>query len=170
MKIMINGRSLVGKDETADYLVSKYRFKKIAFSEPLYWIHNNIFRQKQKNRKLLQAIGQFGRFFYRDIWIKIALWKSKKYENVVWSDVRQENEYLIGYQNGFIPLRVKADLNTRIERCKQRDGIEPDISLWEKPVETGADNFFYNEIENNGSLEELYQKIDKVMEGFNETT
>lgn len=43
------------------------------------------------------------------------------------------------------------------------DGGYPDTSLWENSSETGADNFDYIEVMNNGSLEDLYKQIDEIV-------
>lgn len=71
-KILINGRSLAGKDVTGEYIRDEYGFKLISFAEPIYWICRNLLFMKRKNRKLLQFVGMFGRRIYSNIWVKIA--------------------------------------------------------------------------------------------------
>lgn len=164
-RIMINGRSLAGKDTIADYLVKEYGFKKISFAEPIYKIAEKYFSMKKKDRDLLQKIGEKFREIDPDIWVKLLLKRINKHNRFIISDTRQTNEYLICKGEDFIPVRVKSNLDLRIERCKKRDGIEnPDISLWENDSETGADDFNYHEIDNNSTFEDLYKQIDKLCE------
>lgn len=162
---MINGRSLAGKDTIADYLVKKYGFKKVSFAKPIYEIARKYFGMTTKDRKLLQDIGQKFREINPDIWVNLLLRSLNKHDRYVISDIRQANEYIKCKEEGFIPVKVSANLDLRIERCKKRDGIEnPDTSLWENESETGADNFSYYEIDNNSTLEDLYKQIDKLCE------
>lgn len=162
-KIIINGRGGSGKDTVADYLVEKYGFKKISFAEPIYDLAREYFDMKQKDRWLLQQIGQKFREIDRDVWIKYALKVSRQYDKVVISDCRQENEYITFVNDGFLPIRVDADLDIRIKRLTERDGAEPDVSLLENESETGADGFGYTELDNNGSFDYLYKQIDSML-------
>lgn len=163
-KIIINGRAGSGKDVIADYLVDKYGFIKITFATPIYAIAREYFDMIMKDRTLLQAIGQKMREIDPDVWIKAAFKEAEKHENVVISDCRQFNEYLYAIRNNFTPIRVRADLDKRIERCIKRDNIYPKIEEWENDSETGADFVVYSaEIENNGTIDELYEDIDELI-------
>lgn len=166
MKILINARAGAGKDTVADYLVRKYNFTKITFATPIYEIAYKYFNMQYKDRNLLQQIGQSMRKIDNDIWVNYAFRVADNYENVVISDCRQENEFLMGMLKDYVPIRVNADLDKRIERLISRDGLTPDIKLFEHKAETGADNFMYNEIDNNGTVEELYEKIDDLMKVY----
>lgn len=163
MNIMINGRAGVGKDVVADYLVDKYNFTKISFAEPIYQIARDLFGMEVKDRKLLQDIGQKMREIDPNVWVKYAYKKAKQYDNIVISDIRQANEYLEGIKENFFAIKLVSDLDIRIDRLRKRDGIEPDTNLLENDCETGADDFYYYEIENNGNLEDLYKKIDEII-------
>jgi len=162
-KILINGRSLAGKDTIADYLVEKYGFTKISFATPIYELAERFFGMKIKNRFILQQIGQKFREIDPDVWVKYAFKEAEKYEKVVLVDVRQANEYIYGVNNGFIPLRVSADFDLRVQRAIERDGGYPDTSLWENDSETGADNFKYIELDNNGKKEDMYKILDQIV-------
>lgn len=167
-KIIINGRACSGKDEIADYLVEKYGYIKISFATPIYEIAREYFEMTNKDRKLLQLIGEAMRSIDSDVWVKYAFKVANELDKVVIADLRRENEYTHAVKNGFTPIRVQADYDIRIERCIKRDGQYPDTSLWEDEVETGADNFTYEyEITNNGTLEELHRQIDRIMEVIN---
>lgn len=170
MKILINGRAGAGKDSVADYLVDKYNFKKLAFATGIYEIAYKYFNMQEKNRQLLQDIGQKLREINRNIWANYTYAQVNDLDNFVISDVRQDNEYLIGVSKGFIPVKVNADLDKRIERLTKRDGFPPDANLFEHKAEIGADNFFYFELDNNRDIKDLYKQIDNFMERFNATT
>jgi dephospho-CoA kinase len=162
-KIIINGRACAGKDEVADYLVNKYGFTKISFATPIYDIAYRYFNMKDKDRKLLQAIGQQFREIAPDVWVKYAFKKAQQTDKVVVVDCRQANEYKHAIAHGFYPIKVVADHDIRVQRAIKRDGGYPDTSLWENSSETGADNFDYIEIKNNWTLLELHRKIDEII-------
>lgn len=164
MKILINGRAGAGKDEVADYLVAEYGFKKLSFASKIYDIARDIFGMRDKDRQLLQQIGQKLREIDPDVWVKHTFKEAAKYEKVVISDCRQENEYKMGIKRGFYPVRVKADISTRKQRLIDRDGVNPRLELLENKCETGADQFKYYEIDNNDDLKSLYSKIDKLIQ------
>lgn len=164
-KILINGRSLVGKDESANYLINNYGFTKISLATPIYDICYNLFDMKFKDRKLLQTIGTYMRMIDKDVFIKWALRQVEKYDKVVIADVRQSNEYDVLTANGFFPIRITAPFDQRVERAIKRDGFYPDTNLWEQITETDADNRDYYEIVNDSSFEYLYKQIDDMMRG-----
>jgi dephospho-CoA kinase len=165
-KIFINGRCGAGKDALADHIVQKYRFTKIAFADPIYEIAYKYFGMKYKTRELLQNIGQKMREVKGSVWIDYLFNKIESSDNKLWiiSDLRQANEYSIALEKGFLPLRISADLDLRIDRLWKRDGHYPDAALLENESETGADKYKYFEINNNGTLEDLYKQIDWIME------
>jgi dephospho-CoA kinase len=160
---MINGRACTGKDTIADYLVEQYGFTKLFFAEGIYDIAYKYFNMEEKQRDLLQKIGDGLRTIKPDVWVNYTYNQSKKISKPTISDVRRENEYLRGIQEGFFPIRVVAKKDICIERAIKRDGSYPDTSLWYNESETGADQFDYYVIRNDGTLEELYQKIDQIM-------
>lgn len=165
-KIIINGRSLAGKDVTADYLCDKYGFKKISFAEGIYKVAYDVFGMTIKDRDLLQKIGQKMREIKSTVWIDYVMKEINQHPNDKWaiSDCRQANEYNIAVdQYEFTPIRVSADYELRVQRAIDRDGAYPDTSLWLNSSETGADDFNYIEINNNGTFEYLYQQIDVLM-------
>lgn len=166
-KILINGRGGSGKDEIADYLVEKYGFTKLSFAYGIYKVAY-LLGMKKKNRWLLQKIGETARFFWEDIWVWITYRKAdqliKEGKKVVISDCRRANEYEWGRERNYTPIRVSAELETRLHRIYLRDGIYPNPELLERPTETGADKFPYIEIDNNCSKEELYKQIDKLIQ------
>lgn len=163
-KILISGLQGAGKDTVADYLVEKYGFEKLTFATKIYEIARELFGMTTKDRWLLQQIGQKMREIDPNVWVKYTYNLSKRHDRVIISDCRQENEYTQGIKNEFVPIRIVANEETRIKRLTKRDGVEPDISLMYNECETGADSFYYYEIDNNKTFEDLYKKIDNLME------
>lgn len=163
MRIIINGRSCTGKDTIGDYLVNTYGFEKVSFAEPIYKIARKYFGMKEKNRKLLIDIGDKMREIDPDVFVKYLLKNLKEDKDYAISDCRRGNEYKLCTEAGFLPIRVTSDLDLRIDRAIKRDGHYPNTALWEGHSETGADDFEYYEIENNGTLEDLYKKVDEYM-------
>lgn len=167
--IILNGRAGAGKDVVADYLVEKHGYVKIAFADGIYFIAREYFNMQEKDRKLVQSIGEHMRAINPNVWVEYTDKKHKELKEqgyrVVISDCRRANEYEHFVNNlGFNPIRVRAGLDNRVKRIEMRDGAKPDTSLLENESEIGADSFSYTEIENNGSLEDLYKKIDKVVD------
>lgn len=162
-RIMINGRSLSGKDTIGDYLIKKYGFNRIFFAEGIYEIAYKYFGMTNKSRVLLQAIGEKMREIDKDVWVNYTYNQINNYINYCATDIRRENEYIEGLKYGFLPIRISADFDLRVQRAIKRDGFYPDISLWENESEIGADPFDYIEVINNGTFNELYQQIDDIM-------
>lgn len=164
-KIIVSGTMGSGKDTVVDYICEKYGHEKLFFAEPIYEIARKYFGMDGKNRVLLQSIGQKMREIEPNIWVNYTFRQAKQYNKVAVSDMRQQNEYLVGINEGFYPIRVVANIDICIQRLRERDGVEPDVSRFEHEAEKGADKYEMTEIHNNGTLEELYEQIDKLMGG-----
>ena len=162
-RVLINGRGGSGKDVFADYLVDNYGFKKITFADGIYDIAYRYLNMTYKNRALLQAIGEKMREIDPLVWVNYAFRDAEQYDKVVISDCRRHNEFSVGLGKGFLPVHIEADLDVRIKRLEDRDGFYPDLSLLENESETGADGLSFVDVDNNGSLEELYKQIDDMM-------
>lgn len=149
--------SRVGKDTIADYLVTK-GFVKLTFAEPL---HNSINEFKRcindttdaKYRNVMIAMaGEAKRLFSDKIFVNIIEDKIKNLLsdgcNIIISDLRevQQLEMLSNY--GFKYVRViKSDRDTNNPSLENElKNVTPDII-----------------ITNNGSLEELFKKVDDVL-------
>lgn len=174
MDIFINGRAGAGKSEIEQRLIY-HGYTPVQLSSGIYEIARNYFNMKNKDRELLQSIGQLLRQIDEDVWVKYVCREIdlRKYieqsEKIVVSDVRQANEYDTFKDKGFIAIQVVADLDKRIERLEKRDGIKIDDDyikrIEENPAETGADGKEYDYIiDNNGTIEELYAKVDEILE------
>jgi len=179
MIIGITGKKFNGKDTVSDYIVSKYNFTKIAYAEPLKEVCRNLFNfnddQLYGNKKEeidpfwnitpRQAFQFIGTDMIRNnadkllvginnnFWVKclekrILDLKSRGIKNIIVSDIRFINEAdLIKRLDGNL-IKVSRNIPNNDSHISEVeiDNIKEDIL-----------------IENKGSLEELYCKIDTYL-------
>jgi dephospho-CoA kinase len=139
----------------------------------LKYVFTGIKPEMVKNRGLLQNIGMYFRQDVdQDVWVKFLYKKinsESKNKSVAIDDARFQNElnYFKGKQ--YKVIRVVCDIEKRKERMMSRDGQIPTESQMGHISETDLDSFGKKdgiiEINNDGNLEDLYKKIDKLMEG-----
>lgn len=182
MIILINGLPRAGKDTIADYIVQKYNYKKTAFADELKNIicrTFNIDREtlddyKNMNtelcidnggryeeilnfRELLQRFGTEGMkpIFGNDIWAKLT-WQNIE-DNTVIPDFRFLCE---GPDYIDVDIKQKYDIITVLVKDKRDlplEGHKSDVELYQN-------NFKFDyTIENTGTLEELYRKVDDLI-------
>lgn len=187
--IGLNGYAQTGKDTVGKKLIDDYGFVRVSFADPIYealyalnpriydyanqqrrgvddaycWRLRNYVdyygweTMKVKNtevRELLQRLGtEVGRdVISKTVWLDIARRKIEKaYPNpVVITDCRFENEAEF----------VKA-LGGKVVNV-QRQGVNPvNGHSSDKPINKGLINYTVN---NNGSLSDLHEEIDLMME------
>src|SRR5699024_5843928 len=109
------------------------------------------------------------RDFDEDVWIKHL---NQSYESdisyrqtkgVVVSDARQENEIKWLKDNGFTLVKVEAPEALRKQRAK-REGDDVTDEQFEHRTEQFVDSVEVDYVINNdGTLDDLYRKIDEVM-------
>lgn len=166
MKIALIGKSGSGKDTVSNILVSNYGFKKINFSDDIYKIAREIFQMKDKDRNLLQKIGDKLREIDEFVFIKSVLKKCENIENVLVGDCRLITEYNALKEKGFVFLYIKAEESERIKRLHKRDGSSQKEFL-EHKTETQVDEILregkHITIENYGNIEDLADKIKMIL-------
>lgn len=121
-------------------------------------------------RLALQLMGtEAGRdVFHKDIWV-ISLLNRSKNKNVVVTDVRFKNEIEYIQNNGGIVVRIKrgedpewvdslTKINTQDKRIEYMEKFSIHQSEWDW---VGCD--FNYEIANNGTIEELGNRVDSVL-------
>jgi len=182
--IGLSGYARSGKDTVGDYLVEHHGFVKVSFAQPmrdalyamnpLVWVDDlGSWRVQdivdefgwdgyksslygQEIRELMQRLGtEVGRkMFGEDFWVLAAEGIMMNHLNdgksVVFTDVRfpNEAEMIEGYFNG---------QTWRIERA----GV---VAANDHPSETALDTHgFYQLIRNDGSLDELYEKVEEAL-------
>lgn len=178
MIIGLSGYAQTGKDTVAEHLISKYNYKRVAFADPirealyrldpiltdfpglsgvsLAWIVDkggweSLKQNSQEARRLLQRFGtEVGRdMFGPDFWVNQGMSNVSKFDKKVFTDVRFPNEYrAIKAREGIILRIIKPGTGA----------VNPHAS------ETALDNFSFDAtIINDGSKQDLYNKIDKVI-------
>jgi len=179
MLIGVCGKAGAGKDTIGDYLVDKRGFKKIALADPIkrlvkdvfalddHTVYDRVAREQELERwngwtvrKLLQYIGTelFRENIDDAIWVK-SLWykiQDDRDSNYVVTDVRFPNELQYFKDNAkdgeFIAIKVV------------RPGCDGSVGLQGHASEA-YDLEGDVEIFNDGTMEDLYNKVDKVLDG-----
>jgi dephospho-CoA kinase len=162
MIIGISGKYQSGKDTIAEYLITHYKFKRIAFADKLKDIAQDLFfwngEKDAYGRKLLQDIGMKMREVKDDVWVNYVLMtvndKKFKHQNFVITDVRFLNEAQLVKLAGGELWRINRD-------------IIRDKSLSQHKSETDLDAYtdFNCVIENDKTINDLYEKVDKLLKG-----
>ena len=178
IKIALCGRMRSGKDSIAAYLIEKHGFVRFAFADELKRICRELFPDRfvagSKPRTLLQGVGVAMREFDPDVWVNATMREIARYQretdrtlwhrpNYVITDLRFPNEYERLRAEGFVIIRVVADNGTRYLRMIDAGDTFTAADL-EHETERHIDTFAVDyEIDNNGSLAELYAKVDEIM-------
>lgn len=148
----------VGKDTAVDYLIAKKGGAKKSFAAPLYdilhYTHTRLRLKPRKDRKFLQLVGDWGRKQNDHIFINVLLQEiDLETGNVYVSDVRYPNEFFSLKNRGFTMIRLIRD-----DRF-----VSADTSITSHSSENSLQDFPWDIIiRNNGSLEDLYTKLDQV--------
>ena len=143
-----------GKDTAVEYLVNKYGGTRISFADPLYEIlhyaQDVCGFESGKDRKFLQFIGtEWAREKNNNVWIDILVKKSRETKgNVYVSDVRFRNEFDAMRKNNFVLVKVN------------RGGVEVNNHSSEIELDGVPDYDWDFVLDNDGTLEEFYSKID----------
>lgn len=176
MRIGILGKSGAGKDTFADYLVEEKNFRRLAFADPLYEIAKKYFGMREKDRGLLQDIGNAMRCVDENVFVNLLTRKvNSEYEkNIVVTDVRQKNEFEALKKLGFIFIYIDTSLENRLKRIAIRDEIEITEEYVERiennTAETGCDEIIREGklidfiVDNNKDIEALRDRAETITE------
>lgn len=174
--IILIGKAGSGKDTVAEYLVSRYGFKRYAFADKMKEIGRELFPERFKSGKkprcLLQDLGTYLRQIDPDVWTNFLFSRieREKPARAVISDCRYERELARGRASGFVPVFVDCPEEIRQRRLAERDGEPMDR---EAAGHSSENDVFHPSllagvfcVNNGGSLEQLYEQVDKVLEVF----
>lgn len=176
LKIALTGKLRSGKSAVAERLFYEHGFEwPISFGGKLKYYADRIFDVNEGDRKpraIYQQFGQLCRSIDEDVWIKHAEFSvqqaldSRSTRGIVIDDMRQPNEYEWCRANGFVIVRVSAPLEARVKRAEiAGDAFE--LADLEHNTESYVDGFNCDwEIVNNGSLSELWAKVDELVTGL----
>ncbi|ACV62731.1 hypothetical protein Dtox_1885 [Desulfofarcimen acetoxidans DSM 771] len=168
MKIALTGRMRSGKDLVGDYLVTRYCFTRYALGDGVRLVCRLLYPEavaEGKPRQLYQAVGQGLRSIDPNVWIKYVSRNIAQdgLEDIVITDVRQQNEVDMLRRAGFIIVRVNASCQTRLKRMVACGDIF-DMADLNHETELHIDTFAVDyEIFNDGDMEGLYQQIERLL-------
>lgn len=164
MKIAFGYKCGVGKDTAVDYLIQNHGGTRLSFASPIYDIMN--YAQQvcgfplQKDRKFLQMVGtDWARSIDPDVWVRTGLSRSKAIQgNQFISDLRFLNEFYNLKTNGWIVVKLVR------ERQEERKGSGRHEHQSEIELDQLSNSEWDYVIYNDGSLEDFYQQIRKLIE------
>ncbi|MGO4897504.1 dephospho-CoA kinase [Bacillus sp. GM2] len=182
MKIALTAPLRAGKSLAASYISLHYDFQPFAFGDELKDAFHRAFPHVPRNpkpRAHYQKFGQWAReAFGEDVWIDALMPKVAAYldrhpcecgnnsslkNRVIIDDCRQSNEYQRLKDEGFVFIRITAPVELRIERAKKA-GDAFELADLEHPTELALLDFEVDyEITNDGTIDELYAKLDALM-------
>ena len=157
-RIAFGHQARVGKDSACNYLSSKFQNSIIIrFASPVYNIAEQIQMQLnkslEKNPRLLQLIGLGLREVYGDdIWssqVESQI-QSLTTQNIFIPDLRFKNEADMLKKHGFLLVKIIRK-NREIDRDPRH---KSEIDLEDYPFDLV--------IENDGTINEFYNKLDKL--------
>lgn len=174
MRIALSGLKRAGKDTVGSYLIQNYSCKRFAFADEVKRLARELFPeefvQNDKPVDLLQWLGNTMRQRNPDVWINklsavIQLTKDPV-PNLVVTDVRYPNEVQALKKLGFTIVKVQVPVEVSVERCKATEvNFTEELLLHESEQLAQSNEQYYDYvIENTGTLEELYRKVDEMME------
>jgi dephospho-CoA kinase len=161
-----------GKDTVAAEIMSKHFDRecvKLAYGDKLKEMYHGIFGHNgsKKDRDGYQWFGQAMRARQGDIWIQnvepLLQYNLAKNNHVIFTDMRQPNEYEHLKANDFVMIKVDTPLDIRIERMKAA-GEEVREEFLTHETESHMDSFQYDYIiHNDSTLENLHRQVYNVM-------
>ncbi len=171
MIIGLTGLARSGKDTVADYLVRKHGFKKIVFSDLLK--EEAVKRGMPTDKMTLSYLGSLLREEKGNaVLAKMVVSRINPEEDYVIVGFRspEEVDYVRNEVMDFVLVRVDAENALRFKRRSPADPQEKekffsrdDYDMATKGLAKVLDMADYV-IQNNGTLEELYQNVENLLE------
>lgn len=183
IKIGIMGEFRSGKSTVAEYLEKRYGFTPFAFATELKNAFHKQFPHIQatpKPREGYQIFGDLMRYVYgEDYFVETTLKEIKRMKEKgvslgyigtvkdiflpMVTDVRFPNEWKRLKKEGYIIIKVTAPEELRMLRAEEA-GDEFSLNALNHDSEKHIKDAYCDyEIMNDGSLEDLYRKVDTVM-------
>ncbi|MEK4970691.1 hypothetical protein MKX29_24105 [Cytobacillus sp. FSL R7-0696] len=181
-KVAICGQIRSGKDSMSNHLVERHAFQKFAFADGMKRLLHELFPEipsSPKPRRAYQVFGEGMRSLdipnAQHVWINSCMrkvdahiwWHSEvdnRGANVVITDLRTPEEYEHLRADGYTIIRVTAPLEIRKARAIAA-GDSFDEKDLDHETERHIEGFDVDyEIVNDGNIDELYAKVDAVMD------
>jgi dephospho-CoA kinase len=177
VNIALCGKFRSGKDAVAAFLTENYGYTRFAFGDELKRYAHELFDvpDGEKPRELYQWFGQTMRQRDPAIWTRLLFdrimyeygmreeFKTESSFHAVLSDLRQPNEFSALRERGYTIIRVMCPDDLRIQRALAAGDVF-DAATLSHDTESHIDGFAVDyEIVNDGTLDELYAKVDAVI-------
>ena len=177
MNIFFSGEAGSGKTYCSNYLINKHGYIPGKLALPVYSMAGHYFGMKNKDRNLLQTIGDVGRNeisknIFIDRFQEDQYMVEKSYEilyntkvKFVLDDTRYNNEYEILNEAGWVGIYIDVNPKIREQRLLIRDGDSQKETLnhaSEKEFELFKNKLI--KLDGNGSLEQMYEKLEETLE------
>ena len=189
MLIGVVGLNGSGKDTVADYLVEKYGFVHYGCGQAVRDELQRLGKDHLDRNNMIDLANKMRKEKGNDYWPKFIFEKFKDSENLIISSIRNPSEIDFIESEGGKLIRVDADQQTRFSRISNRANTDSS-----QHGETNFQDFKAKEekelasddpskqqllvclkrasivIDNSGNLEELYKKVDEMMQKINEVS
>lgn len=167
IKLAFAGLMRSGKDTAADYMVKTFGATNLKFAGPIYDILHYAQRrcrlEESKDRSFLQWVGHdwARETISQDIWVDLLFKDVAEMTGpIVVSDARFTNEFRALQHNGFKVIRIERDAVARLQHEPNAEQANT-AHASEKDVLSYA--LFDAVIQNDGSLEDLYDKVEGLV-------
>ena len=164
LRVAFGGRMQVGKTTAARHLEERHGFVRMALADPIKEVAGDIGWDGAKDargRRLLQEVGDVGRRYDPAVWLDrlAARIEAAGNRRVVVDDVRLGPEVERLRALGFRLARVDRPVAAGVV------ALDPGSPQRDHATETGLDGAtFDREIDNSGTFEELYARLDGWLE------
>lgn len=118
MKVAFIGKICSGKSYISNQLADIYDCKIFSFASKIKELATELFDMKQKDRKLLQDLGEKMKEIDYDVWVKYLTNQIINEERVIIDDLRYINEYNSLKNFGFIIIKLEISKEEQIKRIK----------------------------------------------------
>jgi len=161
LRLFLFGRRGSGKSTVASFLAECTGAKVYKISEPLYRVARDVFGMKDRDRRLLQLLGDKFREIDLDCllrYISLALYRDGPQAAVV-EDVRLPREADWLRRMGFQGVLVRAPEPVRLARLEKR-GERPESDTEEHATESGVDGIIPDYVlDTGGSFKDVRNAV-----------
>lgn len=175
--IMILGLRGSGKDTVANALNAGHDYRMFALADRIRRVCESLGLEPTKTN--LIRIGEkmkemYGQTIWIDLLNKDIAYSDERFEKYleqyqtgeesckVITDVRRTYEYSHYLEKGYLPVKIEANFDTCVSRVVERDG-NIDMDAFGHSTETEQANLKGLIITNNGTLVDLYARVDQLI-------